>query len=45
MTIKDPNVTVYNFDNNKDDENKNIIQNYSVLDNSKIKNDIEENDK
>ena len=45
MTIKDPNVTVYNFDNNKDNENKNIIQNYSVLDNSKIKNDIEENDK
>ena len=45
MTIKDPNVTVYNFDNNKDNENKNIIQNYSVLDNSKIKNDIEENEK
>ena len=44
ITIKDPNVEVYNFENyNKVQENKNL-QNYSILNNSQLKKDVEENE-
>ncbi len=46
ITIKDNNMNIYNFDcNSKNDDNKNVIENYSVLESSQLNVEIHENDK
>ena len=45
ITIKDNNMNIYNFDcNSKNDDNKNVIENYSVLESSQLNVEIHEND-